>query len=395
MNDMYNIKTLNKISTIGLAKLDNTKYNIGDDVENPDGILVRSAKMHDMQFNKELLCIARAGAGTNNIPLDRCSEEGIVVFNTPGANADAVKELALCALLLSSRDIIGGAQWINSIADKGSEIGALVEKNKSTFVGPEIKGKTLGVIGLGAIGAKIANDALSLGMEVYGYDPYLTVDSAWSLSSKIKRATDVNTIYEHSDYITIHIPYLESTKNFINADAIGLMKDGVRVINLARGELVDADAIVAAVNTGKVARYVTDFPNEKVVGVKNIIALPHLGASTPESEDNCAIMAAREMRDYLENGNINNSVNFGKAAISHSCDPRLCVFHKNIPDMIAQVTRSVSSRGINIENMVNATKKGSGIAYTMLELTTEPDKALVDTIAAIDGVIRVRTISNL
>ncbi len=388
---MFHVKTLNKIAPVGLASLPAANFTVDNDCEDPDGILVRSAKMHDMQFGKNLLCIARAGAGVNNIPLDRCSDEGIIVFNTPGANAQAVKELAICALLLSSRDIIGGIDWVKSIADRGSEIPAMVENGKSAYVGPEISGKSLGVIGLGAIGARIANCALSLGMKVYGYDPYLSVDAAWNLSSSVIHAMDVSEIYEKCDYITIHIPYMESTHHFIDRDAIAKMKQGVRIINIARGELVCDDAVIEAIDCGKVARYVTDFPNGKIVNIPHIIAIPHLGASTPESEDNCAVMAAKQLADYIENGNIINSVNMPRAVMPRNGDARLCIIHKNIPDMIAKITAILSTGGVNIENMVNAGKKGRPYAYTMIDVDKAPDH-IADTIRAIDGVIRVRVL---
>lgn len=384
---MYNIKTLNKISKVGIDTFTD-KYTVSDDCAAPDAILVRSAKMHDYAFNPELLCIARAGAGTNNIPCDKCAEEGIVVFNTPGANANSVKELVLCALLLASRDIVGGIEWINSIAGT-PDVAAQVEKGKSAFVGPELLGKSLGVIGLGAIGARIANDAVKLGMKVYGYDPFLSVDAAWRLSAGVIHATDIETIFKSCDYITIHVPYMDSTKHTINAKAIEMMKDGVRIINLARGELVDDDAIIEAIGSGKVAKYVTDFPNNKTAGVKNIVAIPHLGASTPESEDNCAVMAANEIMDYMENGNIVNAVNMPRTFLPVSGDPRICIIHKNIPDMIAKITTMVSSNGINIENMVNSGKKAH--AYTILDVASAPDE-LADTLKTIDGVIRVRII---
>ena len=388
---MFNIKTLNKISETGLNILDAGKYAVSDDIENPDAILVRSAKMHEYNFNSELLCIARAGAGTNNIPVDRCGDEGIVVFNTPGANSDAVKELVICSLLLSSRNVLGGVEWVKTIADNGDEVAAMVEKGKSAFVGPEICGKTLGVIGLGAVGAKISHDALRLGMNVYGYDPYLSIDAAWNLSSNIIHAMDVETIYKNCDYITIHIPYMDSTKHFIDAEAISHMKPGVRIINLARGELVNDDDIIAAIDSGKVAIYVTDFPNGKTANVPGIIAIPHLGASTPESEDNCAVMAAHETIEYLENGNISNSVNMPNAYLPRSGDPRICIIHKNIPDMLSKITTAVSAGGINIENMVNAGSKNRAYAYTIIDVGSVPD-SLEKAIRAIDGIIRVRII---
>ena len=384
---MYSIKTLNKISKVGIDTF-SPKYEVSDDCAAPDAILVRSAKMHDCAFNPELLCIARAGAGTNNIPCDRCADEGIVVFNTPGANANSVKELVICALLLASRDVVGGIDWIRSIAGT-PDVAAQVEKGKSAFVGPEILGKSLGVIGLGAIGARIANDAVKLGMKVYGYDPLLSVDAAWRLSAGVIHATEIETIFKSCDYITIHVPYMESTKHTINAEALAMMKDGVRVINLARGELVDDDAMLEALASGKVAKYVTDFPNDKTAGVKNIIAIPHLGASTPESEDNCAVMAANEIMEYIENGNIINSVNMPRAVLPVTGDPRICIIHKNIPDMLAKITTTVSSNGINIENMVNSGKKA--YAYTILDVASAPDE-LADAIKSIDGVVRVRII---
>ena len=388
---MYKIKTLNSISHVGLDTLEKTKYIVSDEIDNPDAILVRSAKMHDYDFNPELLCISRAGAGTNNIPVEQCGENGIVVFNTPGANAESVKELVMCALLLSSRDIIGGIDWVRTIADKGSEVAALVEKGKSAYVGPEIFGKTLGVVGLGAIGARIAQDAMALGMTVYGYDPYLSVEAAWRLSSKVINAKNIETIYKNCDYITIHVPYMESTHHLINSCTLAQMKDGVRIINLARAELVCDEDIIEAIDSGKVSCYVTDFPNGKTAGVPKIIAIPHLGASTPESEDNCAVMAAREIMEYLENGNITNSVNMPSAVLPRTEDHRICVIHKNIPDMISKITGAVSGMGINIENMVNASTRGRSQAYTIIDVQSLPE-GLEEKIKSIDGVIRVRTI---
>ena len=387
---MHEIKTLNKIAAVGLEQLSPAKYHVSESCTCPEAILVRSAKMHDYAFNPELLCIARAGAGTNNIPVDRCAEQGIVVFNTPGANAMAVKELAICALLLASRDIVGGVNWVRSIAGE-SDIAAKVEKGKSAFAGPELWGKSLGVIGLGAIGAKIANDAINLGMTVYGYDPYLSVEGAWNLSRQVIHATDVDELFARCDYITLHVPCIDATRRFINAERIAKMKDGVRILNLARGELVDDDAIIAALKTGKVARYVTDFPNEKTAGCDGILAIPHLGASTPESEDNCAVMAAQEAADYIENGNIVNSVNLPRAVMPRNGDPRLCVIHKNVPDMIAKITGALSAAGVNIENMVNAGLKNRPYAYTMIDMDCRPEN-LEEHVAAIDGVIRVRVI---
>jgi D-3-phosphoglycerate dehydrogenase len=388
---MYKIRTLNSISPAGFESLDTACYSVSDSEQNPDAILVRSTAMHDMEFGPELLCIARAGAGTNNIPIDRCGERGIIVFNTPGANAEAVKELVMCSLLLSSRDITGGIKWVKGIASRGDEISALVEKGKGAFSGPEIHGKTLGVIGLGAVGAKTAHAAHSLGMKVYGYDPYLSVDAAWRLSSHILHARDLDTIYANSDYISIHVPYLDATHQLINSKAIAKMRDGVRIINLARAELVSDDDIIEAIAAKKVACYVTDFPNAKTADAEGIIAIPHLGASTPESEDNCAQMAVREIVDYIENGNIVNAVNMPFVMLPRTGDMRICVIHKNIPDMISKITGAVSACGINIENMINAGSRGRGEAYTVIDAGSV-SSGLDDAIRAIEGVIRVRVL---
>ena len=324
---MYHIKTFNKISPVGLNKFDPECYAVGDDEQNEDGILVRSAKLHDYAFPENLLAIARAGVGVNNIPLDRCSETGIAVFNTPGANANAVKELVLCAMLMGSRDIVGGIEWVRSQVAAGVDVTTVVEKGKSAFVGPEIYKKTLGVIGLGAIGSLVANAALSLGMDVYGYDPFLSVDAALRLDRHIHVVKDINELYKRADYITIHIHFTDKTKGMIDAKAIGAMKRGVRFINLARGEIVDDEAMLAALDTGKVAAYLTDFPNNRIVQAPHVIAMPHLGASTPESEQNCAAMAVEELRDYLENGNIRNSVNLPAVSMERSGVMRMCVIH--------------------------------------------------------------------
>jgi D-3-phosphoglycerate dehydrogenase len=372
--------------------LDRERYELGD-FEDPDAILVRSAKMHDAQFGAGLLCIARAGAGTNNIPVDRCAETGIVVFNTPGANSEAVKELALCALLLSSRDVLGGVEWVKSVADRGGEVAALVEAGKNKYAGPELYGKTLGVIGLGAVGAKLANDAISLGMSVYGYDPYLSIDAAWRLSSKVIHAKELKTIYSHADYISIHVPYMDSTRHFINGDSLAQMKDGARIVNLARAELVDDDAMLAALGSGKVSRYVTDFPNGKTAGAAGVIAIPHLGASTPESEDNCAYMAVAQVIDYIENGNIANAVNMPAAFLPRmGADQRICIHHRNIPDMISKIASAISARGLNIENMLNAGAKGGEHAYTIIDVREVPG-GVAEDISAIEGIVRVRVLS--
>jgi D-3-phosphoglycerate dehydrogenase len=385
---MYNIQTLNKISSVGTDVFDKSKYAVSDAPENPDAIMVRSAKMHDMEFGSNLLAIARAGAGVNNIPVERCAEEGICVFNTPGANSNAVKELAICALLLSSRKITEAAAWAASL--KGTpDAPKTVEGGKSKFAGPEIMGKTLGIIGLGAIGGKIANAAVDLGMNVIGYDPYLSVNAALHLNPSVKVAADVNDIYKNCDYISIHVPYLPSTKNTIDAEQIAMMKDGVRLINLARGELINSEAVVAGIKSGKIAKYVTDFADDVVLGEENIIVLPHLGASTPESEDNCAIMAAHELIDYIENGNIKNSVNLPNASMN-AAGTKVCVIHKNVPALIAAMTTAVGNAGLNIDNMVNASKKD--FAYTIMDVAGDVNENVSNTIKAIDGVIKVRVI---
>ncbi len=380
---MYNILTLNKISKTGLARLDEN-YNISDSLENPDAVLVRSAAMHDMELPESLLAIARAGAGVNNIPLDKCTEKGIVVFNTPGANANAVKELVLAGLLISSRKIVDGIEWAKNL--KGNPDAAkLVEKGKSQFVGPEIKGKTLGVVGLGAIGVLVANAAVALGMNVLGYDPYISVDGAWGLSPKVKHVVSLDKIFENSDYITLHVPLTPDTKGIICEANIAKMKDDVRILNFARGDLADNEAVISAVANGKVAKYVTDFAAPELIGVDGIIVIPHLGASTPESEDNCAIMAADEIKDYLENGNIRNSVTLPAVSMPRGEGRRVCVIHRNVPNMINSVTAALA--GANIENMQSKSRKD--YAYTILDVTGDFDSSAVE---AIDGVIKVRVI---
>ena len=385
---MYQIKTLNKISKNGLDRF-NANYNCADEIDAPDAILVRSASMHEMEMPESLLAIARAGAGVNNIPCDKCAEQGIVVFNTPGANANAVKELVLAGLLMCSRKILPAIEWAKTLKGNGAEVGKMVEKGKGAFAGPEILGKTLGVIGLGAIGILVANAASALGMEVYGYDPYLSVDAAWKLSRSIKHAADMNEIFAECDYITVHVPLTPDTKGFINNDSIATMKDGVRILNFARGDLVDSNAIIDALANGKVAAYVTDFPSDEVIGVDGVIAIPHLGASTPESEENCAVMAADEVREYLENGNIVNSVNMPNVVVPRSTAVRVCIIHNNIPNMIAQISSAVSACNINIEKLNNQSRKD--FAYTILDVESIDDAA-IEGIKAIDGVIRVRVI---
>ena len=384
---MYRIKTLNKISPAGLSVLDQTRYTISTDVENEDGILVRSADMHDYAFPDALRAVARAGAGTNNIPIDRCSEAGIVVFNTPGANANAVKELAVCALLLASRKISDGVAWVREQAAAGADVEQAVEKGKSQFVGPELSGKMLGVIGLGAIGVQVANIATKLGMTVFGYDPFLSVDGALSLSRLVHRAMDLETIYKNCDYITLHVPQTPETKGMFNEDAFHMMKGGVRILNLARGTLVNDDDMLAALDSGKVACYVTDFPNGKILRGKNVVAIPHLGASTPESEDNCAKMAVYEITEYLEKGTIRNSVNFPNLKVPYEGGYRICMIHKNIPNMIASITSAVRC---NIENMGNRSK--GDYAYTIIDTAEAPTEANLDELRAIEGMISVRTI---
>ncbi|MBQ8911170.1 MAG: phosphoglycerate dehydrogenase [Clostridia bacterium] len=386
---MYRIKTYNKISKAGLSVFDD-KYTVGNEVENADGAIVRSAALHEEQFPGSLLAIARAGAGTNNIPIERCSSEGIVVFNTPGANANAVKELVIAGLFLSSRKIVDGILWANSLKGGENDVGKAVEKGKSAFAGPEIKGKSLGVIGLGAIGAMVANAAAGLGMKVYGYDPYLSVRSALNLDHSVNYISDLKDIYRSCDYITVHVPLMDSTKGLIGAEAVALMKDGVRILNFSRGALVDSAAMLSALENGKVAAYVTDFPSEEMLGVPGVIAIPHLGASTPESEDNCAQMAAEQLIDYIENGNIVNSVNLPVITMPRSSEKRICIIHKNIPNTLTAITGIVARDGVNIENMLNKSK--GDYAYTMLDVApTDYDKVATE-LEAVNGVIRVRVI---
>ena len=383
---MYNVKLYNKISKVGLDDLDPAKYTCSEDFEDYDAVLVRSAKLHDVEFPKNLKCIARAGAGVNNIPLDRCAEEGIVVFNTPGANANAVKELVVCALLLASRKVVQGANWVKGLAGT-PDIGPAAEKGKSTYAGPEIAGKKLGVIGLGAIGVKVANAAIGLDMEVWGYDPFLSVDGALALSRSVKHVTELDQIFANCDYITIHVPLNADTRNTISAEAIEKMKDGVRIINLARGELVDTKAMAAALESGKVAAYVSDFASDEILAQENAVTLPHLGASTPESEDNCAKMAVKDIRDFLETGTIRNSVNFPNLKVPYEGGYRICMIHRNVPNMIASITSTVKC---NIENMGNRSR--GDYAYTIVDAAEQPTEENLDSLRAIDGMISVRAI---
>ena len=386
---MRNIYCFNAISKYGTDRL-TADYALTDDLARAEGVLVRSAALHETEFGDSLLAIARAGAGVNNIPLDRCANVGIVVFNTPGANANGVKELVIAGLLLAARDVVGGIEWCKENKEDAN-IAKTVEKAKKAFAGYEIKGKKLGVIGLGAIGAEVANTAAALGMEVYGYDPYISINAAWALSRDVKHITSVDTIYQECDYITVHVPLLDSTRGMINGQTIGQMKDGVVVLNFARDLLVDDDAMAAALETGKVRRYVTDFPNPKSVAMKNVIAIPHLGASTEESEDNCAKMAVEELMDYLENGNIRNSVNYPNCdmGVCHAAS-RVAVLHLNVPNMIGQITGILASGNVNISDMTN--KSRDKYAYTLLDLENPAEEDMVEKLKAIKGVLRVRVI---
>ena len=383
------ISTLNPIAQVGLNQLPET-YEITDDFASCDAVLVRSAKMHDMELPGQLLAVARAGAGVNNIPLDKCAENGTVVFNTPGANANGVKELAIAALILGSRDIVGGVNWVKSISGD-PDVAKAVEKGKKAFVGTEIKGKKLGVIGLGAIGVGVANACTQLGMDVYGYDPFISVKSAWNLSKDIKHITDVNDIYKECDYITVHVPLMDSTRKMINAEAFEQMKDGVIILNLARDTLVDEDALEQALKAGKVRKYVTDFPNQKTANMDGVLAIPHLGASTRESEDNCAEMAAEELVDFLENGNITHSVNYPDCSMG-VCESggRIAVCHGNRPHMLSQLTNACSDSDYNIEHLMNKTK--GNWAYTLIDVDNEVKSDLIEKMSSIEGVVRVRKV---
>ncbi len=383
---MYNVLTLNKIAACGLDQLGDN-YNVSDSCKDPDGIILRSFSMHEMELPKSLKCVARAGAGVNNIPIEKCTQEGIVVFNTPGANANAVKELVILGLLIGSRKVVDGIEWAKTLSGKGEDVAKMVEKGKGSYVGPEINGKTLGVVGLGAIGAMVANTAVELGMNVIGYDPFLTVDSAWRLSRKIIHAKTIDEIYEKSDYITLHIPATDETKGMINKETIAMMKDGVRILNFARGALINDAHMAIALEEGKVACYVTDFPNDAVLSMENVVAIPHLGASTPESEDNCAVMAAQELKDYLENGNIRNSVNFPNCEMARAGE-RICVIHQNVPAMLAALSKIVSDKGINITNMLNKSKKEN--AYTIIDIEGTADSSIIDVISDVEGVYSAR-----
>ena len=389
----FKIQTLNKIAKCGLNLLDRDIYEVASDMNNPDAYLVRSQDMHSMNIPESVKAVARAGAGTNNIPIPELTEKGIVVFNTPGANANAVKELVILSLLIASRPVVAANKWANELAGKGDEIPDLAEKGKSQFVGPELKGKTLGVIGLGAIGAMVANLAIKFGMEVIGYDPYLSVNAAWSLDHNVKHAETLDTVYAKSDYITIHVPQTNDTKGMINASTIKTMKDGVRIINIARGGLVNNDDILAALDSGKVAALVTDFAAEELLNHPKVICMPHLGASTPEAEDNCAIMAAKQFKDFLEKGNIVNSVNFPKTVTDNPIPvggTRLCISHKNIPDTISKFTTIICESKLNISSFLNQAR--GDVAYNIIDVDGKVTDEIIEKLKACDTVNRVRAI---
>lgn len=386
---MFKIQTLNAISDIIHQHLSAENYLIAKEEPVPDGILVRSANMHDMPLPDSLLAIARAGAGTNNIPIEECSKRGVVVFNTPGANANAVAELVICGLMLGSRNVVGGIDWARTLAGKGADVPALVEKGKGQFSGPEVRGKTLAVIGLGAIGAIVANAAAQgLGMEVVGYDPFISVESAWSLSRAIKRSNNLDEALAQADYITVHVPLTDQTRGMLNEAAFAKMKKGVHLLNFSRAELADAASLGAALENGQVASYVTDFPTDAVLGMKNAVLIPHLGASTPESEENCASMAACELRDYLEFGQIKNSVNLPEILLGPAHNCRVLVIHENKPSMVSAISTAFGEQHINIDNMQNKSRKE--MAVTVLEPDSAPGEALLQKLKALPGVIRVR-----
>ncbi len=381
---MFNILTLNKIAACGTDLFDRARYNVSDSEKEPDGIMVRSYNMLEDEFSPNLKAVARAGAGVNNIPVDRCSESGICVFNTPGANANAVKELVIAGLLMTSRKIPAAIDWAKTLKGKGDEVSKLVEKGKAAFAGPEIMGKTLGIVGLGAIGVKVANTALSLGMKVVGYDPFLSVNAALGLKPNVTVVKSLAEVYSCADYLTLHLPYNKDTKDTVCAESLSKMKDGVRILNFARGELVNTGDLLAALANGKCAAYITDFPNDALIGVEGVVAIPHLGASTPESEDNCAVMAARELIDYLESGKITNSVNLPDCELAKTADCLVCVIHKNVPAIITQITGVISAGGGNIENVASKSKKDW--AYTMLDVTGVVTPSDIEKIEGVTGV---------
>ena len=387
---MFTIQTLNKISATGLSHLPATRYTISDEAAEPQGILVRSQKISEAELPPSLLAIARAGAGTNNIPVEACSERGIVVFNTPGANANGVKELTLLGLLISSRKVYRALAWAQTIKGRGDEVAKLVEKEKSQFAGEEILGKKLGVIGLGAIGVMVANDARALGMDVTGYDPFISVEAAWGLSRSVRKAASLEEIFTESDYITLHVPLNSQTEGLLNESAFKMMKRGVKILNFSRGALVDNKAIIQAAREGQVGRYITDFPEDELLGEENILAIPHLGASTMESEENCAVMAVQEIRDYLEAGNIRNSVNYPNCEMRPSGKMRLCVAGRNVPNILGSITHTIGEHGINVAGMINNHK--AGYAYTIIDVDDELTEELVTQLRSIEGVISTRII---
>lgn len=389
---MYKIQTLNKIAACGLDRLPRDNYESATEIVNPDGILLRSADMHSMDIPASVKAIARAGAGVNNIPLDKCTEHGIVVFNTPGANANGVKEIVIAALLMSSRNIVEGVNWVNTLKGKGADVPPLVEKGKAQFVGPEIQGKTLGVIGLGAIGVMVANAANALGMNVIGYDPFVSIDAAWKLSHEVKKAASLDALIAESDYITIHVPATKDTKNLFNEERIARMKKGARLINFSRNGLVDNAAIKAAIASGHVAGYVIDLPEDELIGVDKVLCVPHLGASTPESEDNCAVMAADQMREFLERGNIKNSVNFPACEMAPSGKTRITISNKNVPNVISNLTAAIGAAGLNIDDMINKNK--GDVAYNIIDVSGDVSEDLAGKLKAVDGVINVRIIPD-
>lgn len=386
---MFRIKTLNEISPV-IKKVFTADYAVGSEIDNEDAIIVRSAKMHDMPIADSLLAVARAGAGYNNIPVDKCSERGIVVFNTPGANANAVKELTIAGMLLAGRDIVGGIEWVRTLKGEGDKVAALVEKGKNHFVGPELKGKKLAVIGLGAIGTMVANAGHALEMDVYGYDPFLSVEHALMLSRSIHKAADLDALLAEADFITLHLPLMDKTRGMFDAELIGKVKPGAVLLNFSRGELADGAAVLDAVRSGRLRRYVTDFPTADMLDVPGVIALPHLGASTPESEDNCAEMAAHELADYLTRGAITNSVNYPACDPGYTDGARLCVLHANVPNMVGSVTALLAAQGINIANMVN--KSRGALAYTVIDADGEIGANVVKAVAAVENVYKVRLI---
>nr|WP_122012523.1 phosphoglycerate dehydrogenase [Maliibacterium massiliense] len=389
---MFRILTMNKIASVIDQHLPADAFKVGGDIDNPNGILVRSADMHSYARGEDLLAIARAGAGVNNIPVDDCSKDGIVVFNTPGANANAVKELVLASLLLCTRKIVDGMSWVQSLKGQGDEVPKLVEKGKSQFVGPELKGKKLGVVGLGAIGVMVANDARALGMTVIGYDPYISVEHAWGLSRGIKRETNLEKMLSQCQYITVHVPQTEKTKGMFNAELLHKVRRGATVLNFSRGGLVDDEAMLAALKRGRVGRYVTDFPNEALLGQSGVMAIPHLGASTPESEDNCAEMAAAQMNDYLTNGNIRNSVNYPDCQLPRTSSHRITVMHANVTNMVGQMSALLAEYNQNISDMIN--KSRGALAYTIIDTDHDIEPELEARLRQIEGVVRVRSLGR-